>query len=81
MDANLEWLVVVGVLNSVVSAYYYLRIVKVMYLSPPATEERIGSALPMRVAVMGAFAGTAFFGIYPTPLINLARTAADVLAF
>ena len=81
VDANLEWLAVVGVLNSVVSAYYYLRIVKVMYLSPPVTEERIGSALPMRVAVMGAFAGTAFFGIYPTPLLNLARTAADVLAF
>ena len=81
VDANLEWLVVVGVLNSVVSAYYYLRIVKVMYLSPPANEERIGSELPLRVAVTGAFAGTAFFGIYPTPLINLARTAADVLVF
>ena len=81
VDANLEWLAIVGVLNSVVSAYYYLRIVKVMYLSPPPTEERVGAAIPMRVAVLGAFAGTAFFGIYPTPLLNLARTAADVLAF
>ena len=81
VDANLEWLAIVGVLNSVVSAYYYLRIVKVMYLSPPPTEERVGAAMPMRVAVLGAFAGTAFFGIYPTPLLNLARTAADVLAF
>ncbi|MCH8185320.1 MAG: NADH-quinone oxidoreductase subunit N [Chloroflexi bacterium] len=79
VDANLEWLAIVGVLNSVVSAYYYLRIVKVMYLSPPATEEHVGVAMPMRVAVLGAFAGTAFFGIYPTPLLNLARTAADVL--
>ena len=81
VDANLEWLAIVGVLNSVVSAYYYLRIVKVMYLSPPPTEERVGAAMPMRVAVLGAFAGTAFFGIYPTPLLNLARTAADVLTF
>lgn len=81
VDANLEWLAIVAVLNSVVSAYYYLRIIKVMYLSPPATEERVGAAMPMRVAVFGAFAGTAFFGIYPTPLLNLARTAADVLAF
>ena len=81
VDANLEWLAIVGVLNSVVSAYYYLRIVKVMYLSPPPTEERVGAAMPMRVAVFGAFAGTAFFGIYPTPLLNLARTAADVLTF
>ena len=81
VDANLEWLAIVGVLNSVVSAYYYLRIVKVMYLSPPPTEEHVGAAMPMRVAVLGAFAGTAFFGIYPTPLLNLARTAADVLTF
>ena len=79
VDANLEWLVVAGVVNSVISVYYYLRVVKVMYLSPPPTEETLGSAIPMRVALLGTFAGTAFFGIYPTPLLNLARTAAVVL--
>ena len=79
VDTNLEWLALVGVVNSVISAYYYLRVVKVMYLSPPATDEPVGSELPLRLAVMSTFAGTLFFGIYPTPLINLARTAADVL--
>lgn len=79
VSTNLEWLAVVGVVNSVVSAYYYLRIVKVMYLSPPVSEEPVVSGLPMRAAVMATFAGTVFFGIYPTPLLNLARTAADVL--
>ena len=76
VDTNLEWLALVGVLNAVLSAYYYLRVVKVMYLSPPPTEEPVTSGAPMRLAVMGTFAGTLFFGIYPTPLLELARTAA-----
>ena len=79
VDANLAWLAVAGVINSVLSAYYYLRVVKVMYLEPPTTDEPISSGLPMRIAVLSTFAGVAFFGIYPTPLLNLARTAASVL--
>ena len=79
IDTNLAWLAVAGVVNSVISAYYYLRVVKVMYLSPPATEEPVRSELPLRLAVATTFAGVAFFGIYPTPLLNLARTAAAVL--
>ena len=79
VDANLEWLAVAGVVNSVVSAYYYLRVIKVMYLSEPQSDEPVGSGLPLRLAILGAFAGVAFFGVYPTPLLELARTAASVL--
>ena len=69
----------VGVVNSVVSAYYYLRVVKVMYLSPPLDEQPVDSGFPIRLAVIGTFAATLFFGIYPTPLLNLAKTASSVL--
>ena len=79
VETNLEWLAIVGVLNSVVSAYYYLRVVKVMYLSPPLSEEPIGPGAPLRLAILAAFAGVAFFGIYPTPLLKLATAAAAVL--
>ena len=79
VQTNLEWLAIVAVINSVVSAYYYLRVVKVMYLSPPLSEEPIESGVPLRLAVLVAFAGTAFFGLYPTPLLKLATAAADVL--
>ena len=79
IEANLEWLVVIGVVNSVVSAYYYLRVVKAMFLSDPASEERVAFGLPMQLAVAIGFIGTLIFGIYPTPLLNLARTAAGVL--
>ena len=79
VQTNLEWLAIVGVINSVVSAYYYLRVIKVMYMSPPVSQEPIGSGMPLRLAVLVAFAGTAFFGLYPTPLLKLATVAADVL--
>ena len=79
VDADLEWLVLAAVLNSVVSAYYYLRVVKVMYLSPPTEEGPVTSGAPMRLAMLATFAGVLFFGIYPTPLITLAKTAASVL--
>lgn len=79
VEANLEWLVVIGVLNSVISAYYYLRVVKAMFLSEPATDERVRFAFPMQLAVALGFLATLFFGIYPTPLLNLARTAAQAL--
>lgn len=79
VEANLEWLVGIGVLNSVISAYYYLRVVKAMFLSEPATEERVRFAFPMQLAVALGFLATLFFGIYPTPLLNLARTAAQAL--
>jgi NADH-quinone oxidoreductase subunit N len=79
VNANLEWLAVAGVVNSVLSAYYYLRVIKVMYLSPAPSAEPVGAGIPIRLAVVSTFAGTVFFGIYPTPLIDLARTAASVL--
>ena len=79
VDANLEWLALAGVVNSVLSAYYYLRIVKEMYLSEPASDERVPSGLPLRIAVLAAFAGVLFFGVYPTPLLELSRAAAAVL--
>ena len=79
VEANLEWLVVIGVVNSVISAYYYLRVVKAMFLSEPASEERVASGLPMQLALAAGFLGTLAFGIYPTPLLNLARSAAGAL--
>ena len=37
MDTGLQWLAIIGVINSVVSAYYYLRVVKVMFSDSDST--------------------------------------------
>ena len=79
VSSGLAWLAIFGVVNSVISAYYYLRVVKVMYLSPPEVEEPVPSGLPLRLAVLATTAGILLFGIYPGPLLELARTAAQVL--
>ena len=79
VNADLNWLVVAGVINSVLSAYYYLRVVKVMYLLPPSVDEPVRAGIPEQMAIVATVAGVAFFGIYPTPLLNMARTAAEIL--
>ena len=79
LNTGLAWLALVGVLNSVVSAYYYFRVVKVMYLGSPATAEPVTAGLPIRAAALATAAGVLSFGLYPRPLLELAKAAAEVL--
>jgi len=79
IDANLYALAVLGVLTSVVGAYYYLRIVKIMYFdeaSEPLTKP-VRSELSAVMAITGAF--TMLFFVYPAPLVSAAATAAKTL--
>ena len=79
VQANLIWLVVVGVLNSVISSYYYLRVVLNMYAVEPSSEETFQPSaflgLEMAIAVIGLFA----IGVYPDPLIQASESAVQVL--
>ena len=79
VNAGLVWLAIVGVLNSVISAYYYLRVVKVMVLSTPTDETPVTASLPLGAALTVTTAGILVFGLYPTPLIEFARSAVSVL--
>lgn len=79
VNAGLEWLVVVGVINSVISAYYYFGIIKTMYLSKPKSDEPIDSQFPIRLAVGVTIAGVLVFGVYPIVLLDLAKAAAQAL--
>jgi NADH-quinone oxidoreductase subunit N len=78
IHAGLYALAVIGVLLSVVGAYYYLRIVKVMYFDAPA--ERFEPMPPALVAVLGVSGlFTLLFFAYPAPLVAIAQTAAKSL--
>ena len=79
IEAGLYALCVLGVLSSVVGAYYYLRIVKIMYLDPPADETN--DPMPRELSIVaGALAGICLlFFIYPSPLIDLATSASQAL--
>jgi len=79
IDAGLYTLAVIGVLASVVGAYYYLRIVKIMYFDQPAEpfERPIGGEMAAILAGTGLF--NFFFFVYPSPLLLAARGAAVAL--
>jgi len=78
IEANLYTLAVLGVLSSVVGAFYYLRIVKVMYFDEPATAfEPMPTELRAVLAISGAFTLLLFF--YPAPLLAAAGAAARAL--
>jgi NADH-quinone oxidoreductase subunit N len=68
------WLAVLVILNSVVSAYYYLRIVFEMFLSDPTGEADVVEPRPyLMVGVALALIGTIWFGVFPDAALNFAR--------
>ena len=78
IHAGLYALAVIGVLLSVVGAYYYLRIVKLMYFDAPA--ERFEPMYPSLAAVLGASGlFILLYFVYPAPLVAFAGAAAKSL--
>lgn len=78
IDAHLYTLAVVGVLSSVVAAYYYLHVVKVMYFDAPA--EPLETGVPREMGAVLTLTGlfTLLFFVYPAPLLGSAGAAAAV---
>jgi NADH-quinone oxidoreductase subunit N len=78
---NLIWLVIIAVLNSVISAFYYLRVVKVMWFNEPASMEAVPSSNAPRVALVICALGVLLLGIIPGLLMRLAEVAGNLLRF
>jgi NADH-quinone oxidoreductase subunit N len=78
---GLLWLVVIAVINSVISAYYYLRVVKVMWLGEPLSEEKVPSSGALRLALSISCLGVLVLGIIPGYVMKLAELAARMFVF
>ncbi len=79
VDAGLVWLAVVGVLTSVIGAYYYLRIVKIMYFDEPAEAfDTIARPELHGIAALAAVLIAGFL-LLPGPLLSSADVAARAL--
>jgi NADH-quinone oxidoreductase subunit N len=78
---GLLWLVVIAVINSVISAYYYLRVVKVLWLGEPASEEKVPSSGALRLALSLSCLGVLLLGITPGYIMKLAELAAKMFVF
>jgi NADH-quinone oxidoreductase subunit N len=78
---DLLWLVIIAVINSVISAYYYLRVVKVMWLGKPASRAKVPSSGALRVALALSCFGVLLLGIIPAYVMKLAEMAAKMFGF
>ena len=77
LESNLIWLAILLALNSVIGAYYYLRVIVVMYMREPGTEIAAEPVPWTLSAVLWiAAAGTVFAGLFPARIIDFAAKAA-----
>jgi NADH-quinone oxidoreductase subunit N len=79
IHGHLVILAVIGVLSSVVGAYYYLRIIKVMYFDEPAEQLDKGVGTNLGVIMAGAALVVALVTLVPSPLVTRAGAAAATL--
>lgn len=75
IKAELHWLVAVGVLNVITSLYYYLKIVKAMYIDKPADTAPVHVTFDQKLIQYLCIAGILILGIYQGPLVHLVELA------
>jgi NADH-quinone oxidoreductase subunit N len=83
LDVREKWLVVlviIAAINSVIGAYYYLRVIITMYFQAPAVDYTPSRVAPaVGVAVFLAALGTLWLGILPSRVLDFAQAAAESL--
>jgi NADH-quinone oxidoreductase subunit N len=80
IDARLIWLVVIGALNSVVSLYYYVRVLRGMFLKEPAAGAAPLKFSPAEIAVtLVLLIPTLALGLYFGPLVEYAQASVSIL--
>ena len=76
-DGMWIWLVVIAVINSAISLYYYARVVKAMYIDK-GTTERLKVPFSYKVPIAICAIAVILIGVYPMEIIKLCEQAADV---
>ncbi len=73
--AGYMWLAIVAVLFSLIGAFYYLRVVKLMYFDAPVDEAPLSAALDMRILISANGLAVAFLGLFPQVIMSLCAYA------
>ena len=79
VEAGLMWLMVVAVVNSLISLYYYIRVIREMYVGESPVEGRLPLSIAASIPVWLLFAGTVLVGVYPAPFMEAVDAATNVL--
>jgi NADH-quinone oxidoreductase subunit N len=75
VQAGLVWLAVAGVLFSAISAYFYLRVIMVMYMNEPKGSIELTTSPSLALALAISATAVIVIGVYPTDLLNFARAS------
>ena len=78
VNSGMAWLAIIGVINSVISIFYYARAIMAMYTERAGARPIIIERSVVAVIILSLVA-TILFGIYPTPIISMASGAASFL--
>jgi len=73
-------LAVAGVINSVIAAFYYMRVIKYMYLDEPKGIAAGPKSVPIQIALAIVITGVLIAGIYPSPFLNWIRASQSFFA-
>ena len=73
-------LALIGVINSVISVFYYARVIRAIYVLEPPKAVRVGQPIAISVAVVVCLIGVLLIGIYPQPFIDAFLRATSVVA-
>ncbi len=76
IESGYIWLALIGVLNSVLSVYYYFKVVVNMYMVEPAGKVEISTSVPLRLALGLMVVGVLLIGLYPDPLLSAVKASA-----
>jgi len=80
LNGVLLWLAILLAVNSVIAAFYYLNVVRMMYFEKAEATSPLVVDAPLRLGIIAALAGTLIFGILPAPLYNVVRYHAVIRA-
>ena len=76
VQADLAWLAVLGVIGSAISAYFYLRVVMMMYMKEPDGEVVLSTPRAAVLALTVAAVAVLALGIFPGPILDYTQQAA-----
>jgi NADH-quinone oxidoreductase subunit N len=76
---GLLWLVILAVINSCISAFYYLRVVKVMWAGAPASAGKVPSSWALRIALAICCLFVLLLGVIPGGFVGIAEAAVRIL--
>ena len=75
IEQELYTLLIVGLINIIISLYYYLIIVKKMYINEPTDPTPLTVSVPLKTTIYIGVIGTLILGVYPKPFIDWAASA------